>query len=893
MTSVTVSDTQYNITVSDTANTVTVGTGGDINVTVNQQTLSTAVSNVGGGAQVLKSITGDTLIARTIVANTEGDIVVTQNANDIDLALSDAIEVNSIALNGSSGDVINQTQAGATSRFVGPVVMNNSLTASNIDGASTIDGTGNITITPGSSNFVHANTQLSVGNTATPQAVEITGTTIGKSSGSATDITFTGNHSGNLTAATTNISGHLLPATDDTHDLGSTTKRFRDLYLGPGSLFVNNQKILEDDSGTIKISSTNNLNIEAGGVLTINNTGDTTSIIDGTIHLGQQGTNTSVTNVNGRLEAPDTHVGDLELGAQLINQTTSNGNLEIRTNGAGFTHINTADLYVGPLSGAVKIDENSIGVTAGTLTVTGNLTGSVTGQVSDISNHLLDEDNFASDSATKAPSQQSTKAYIASQISTKDNTDEITEGSSNLYFTNERVDDRVNALLQAGSNITLTYDDASNTLTIASTDTEDNLSNNDTDDLAEGSTNQYFTTARARASISASGSLAYNSSTGALTYTQGNTDTVSEGSSNLYFTNARADARIQAASILDLADISGDAGSGKLLVGTGSGFAGISVNTDGFAEGSSNLFHTNARAIAAVEGEATLDLSGTVTITGSASTKNTVIGDSTVGGSFATHGFTVNAGDTCWAGVNLRETTGGAGKPITNFSNPTFGATVFGGTEASKTGVESGKRIVVVQGLASQDGSEPTSANARFMFETTQQQSGSARGSIFKLETCPDDSTSTVTSLTAHGGVITLNPDGDATLKSGGDLTLDDAVVITGTLDAQDPISNSTGDVTVDDNLKVNSNLTVDGNTQLGNANTDTVTCTAKLTASNGFVNTVLNTATANTLAGMGIIDEGAQAYISDGNAGGKCMAFFDGSNWKKMHDPTANISSS
>ena len=46
-------------------------------------------------------------------------------------------------------------------------------------------------------------------------------------------------------------------------------------------------------------------------------------------------------------------------------------------------------------------------------------------------------------------------------------TDNIGEGSSNLYFTNERVDDRVNALLVAGSNITLTYDDAGNTLTIA------------------------------------------------------------------------------------------------------------------------------------------------------------------------------------------------------------------------------------------------------------------------------------------------------------------------------------------------------------------------------------------------------------------------------------------
>ena len=41
-----------------------------------------------------------------------------------------------------------------------------------------------------------------------------------------------------------------------------------------------------------------------------------------------------------------------------------------------------------------------------------------------------------------------------------------------------------------------------------------NISNHDTDDLSEGSTNQYFTTARARASVSASGDLSYNSSTG-------------------------------------------------------------------------------------------------------------------------------------------------------------------------------------------------------------------------------------------------------------------------------------------------------------------------------------------------------------------------------------------
>jgi len=46
-------------------------------------------------------------------------------------------------------------------------------------------------------------------------------------------------------------------------------------------------------------------------------------------------------------------------------------------------------------------------------------------------------------------------------------TDNIVEGTTNLYYTDERVDDRVSNLLVAGSNISLTYDDVANTLTIA------------------------------------------------------------------------------------------------------------------------------------------------------------------------------------------------------------------------------------------------------------------------------------------------------------------------------------------------------------------------------------------------------------------------------------------
>lgn len=44
--------------------------------------------------------------------------------------------------------------------------------------------------------------------------------------------------------------------------------------------------------------------------------------------------------------------------------------------------------------------------------------------------------------------------------------DSVSEGSNNLYFTNERVDDRVSSLLTAGTGISLSYDDNANTLTI-------------------------------------------------------------------------------------------------------------------------------------------------------------------------------------------------------------------------------------------------------------------------------------------------------------------------------------------------------------------------------------------------------------------------------------------
>ena len=147
-------------------------------------------------------------------------------------------------------------------------------------------------------------------------------------------------------------------------------------------------------------------------------------------------------------------------------------------------------------------------------------------------------------------------------------TDNISEGSSNLYYTNARFDTQ--------------------------------LGTKTTDNLSEGSSNLYYTNAR------------FDTQLGTKT-----TDNLSEGSSNLYYTNARADGRIGAANLTDLNDVNYSAGAGingyvleyvhannrweakvsasapVTSVNTQTGV--VVLDTDNISEGSSNLYYTNAR----------------------------------------------------------------------------------------------------------------------------------------------------------------------------------------------------------------------------------------------------------------------------------------------------------
>jgi hypothetical protein len=82
-----------------------------------------------------------------------------------------------------------------------------------------------------------------------------------------------------------------------------------------------------------------------------------------------------------------------------------------------------------------------------------------------IPNDYIDGNHIADNTITTA--MLHTSFTVSSSNLSSIDTDAVSEGSTNLYHTSERVDDRVASLLTAGTGITLTYDDAANTLTIA------------------------------------------------------------------------------------------------------------------------------------------------------------------------------------------------------------------------------------------------------------------------------------------------------------------------------------------------------------------------------------------------------------------------------------------
>ncbi|AGN33584.1 structural protein [Synechococcus phage S-IOM18] len=554
------SSDQYTFLV-DATNTAEVHSGTDAAVRAGSLRLTSAGTalDVDNNANIDGTLTVDGQIISNVatgsapftVASTTK--VLNLNADLLDgMTTASAATGSTVVNRDSSGDFAANVITMATSTITGAATVGTTLGVTGaatlsstlgVTGATTLSSTLGVTGVTTLTGLLNANGGIAVDTNnftvdgTTGAVVTASTLSVGSTSSFTGAITATGGVVGNVTGnlvAAISTGKTFNPETDSTYNLGASTLRWATAYLD--SL---NAGTSITTAGTLSVTGTSTFTgeISANGGIALQDTDKATFGDDDDMEIYWSGTQNRI---------------DTEGPFQIRNSNTSSGISFYDGDNTNFMFkalpLGAIELYH---SGVKTFETTATGATlTGVLvatSLTGNVTGNVTGTVSSIANH---------------------------------DTDALSEGSSNLYYTDERVDDRVNALIVAGTGITKAYNDVAGTYTLTVTQADI-----DTDNVTEGSTNLFTTAARTRTHFTYGTGIEHDGS-GTLSVTQADidTDNVTEGSTNLFTTAARTRTHFTYGTGIELS------GAGELSV------TQADINTDNITEGGTNIFFTNARA---------------------------------------------------------------------------------------------------------------------------------------------------------------------------------------------------------------------------------------------------------------------------------------------------------
>ena len=310
-------------------------------------------------------------------------------------------------------------------------------------------------------------------------------------------------YAGNFVSPTS-LESSLISAQNGTHDLGSGTNQWGNLhvkdfiYLGGKKLSMSGGGALLVDSGVVEVrdlvgsifADDSKMMMDGlTGTLFGPMIGDVTGSVfadDSTVMVDAVGKlfiGNLVGDVTGSLtgpvvgditsQGPSIFSGTVELGGATVNNAAFNltgdvtGTVSSITNHSTTNLTEGTNLYYTQARADARVDAGFTAKSTTNLSEGTNLYYTDARADARVQNAIVDSDTMAGASATNVPSAESVKAYVDAQVQSKDalselsgDTDDVTEGTTNLYHTTARVnsaiDTRVDQTFVNSLNITAT-----------------------------------------------------------------------------------------------------------------------------------------------------------------------------------------------------------------------------------------------------------------------------------------------------------------------------------------------------------------------------------------------------------------------------------------------------
>ncbi|KKP56941.1 MAG: hypothetical protein UR51_C0026G0011, partial [Candidatus Moranbacteria bacterium GW2011_GWF1_34_10] len=158
-----------------------------------------------------------------------------------------------------------------------------------------------------------------------------------------------------------NISGNIIPTTDNTYSLGSATNMWKDVYIGPGSLYINGKKVIQEASESMVFSADLNQNLivqtSGSGDIELNPLETGLIQLKGNIELTAGKTFRTSTGVP--IDFSDGILADnLSLTGNILSAANTNGSLELAANGLGAVYVTTGNFGLGTTGPLEMLDVN-------------------------------------------------------------------------------------------------------------------------------------------------------------------------------------------------------------------------------------------------------------------------------------------------------------------------------------------------------------------------------------------------------------------------------------------------------------------------------------------------------------------------------------------------------